>query len=100
MKAAEFDPGALADMSEASDWYAREAGEDVSVRFEVAVTEAVTRAARTPIAYARLPDQDGARRVLVREFPYSVIFVLRAGSVVVVAVSHVAREPGYWRDRL
>lgn len=96
----DFDPGALVDLTEASDWYAREAGENVSARFEDAVTEAVTRAERAPFAYARLPDQDGARRVVVRGFPYSVLFVVRGGRLAVVAVSHASREPGYWRDRL
>lgn len=96
---ASFEPGALLDFDDASAWYAKDAGTDVSERFRQVVREAIARAERTPFAYARLPDHDGARRVFVRSFPYAVIFVVRGGSLVVVAISHTSREPGYWRDR-
>jgi plasmid stabilization system protein ParE len=42
----------------------------------------------------------GARRMLLRRFPYLVIFRETAGGVEVIAVAHGRRRPGYWRDRV
>ena len=41
-----------------------------------------------------------ARRVLVADFPYAVLYVPRADYVLVVAIMHLKRRPGYWRSRL
>lgn len=97
---ARFARGVRDELRDASAYYASKAGVDVAWRFQDAVSGAIERAELTPYAYARIPDQDGARRVLVREFPYSVVFILRAGVVWIVAIAHASREPGYWRDRL
>lgn len=95
-----FARGVHAELRAATAYYADKAGVDVAWRFQDAVSGALERAELTPYAYARIPDQDGARHVLVRDFPYAVVFILRAGVVWVVAIAHAAREPGYWRDRL
>jgi len=39
------------------------------------------------------------RRALVRRFPYAVFYVVEPAQVLVLAVAHVRREPGYWLDR-
>jgi toxin ParE1/3/4 len=39
------------------------------------------------------------RRVLVRRFPYGLLYIHDAKNVFVVAVAHVRRRPGYWRRR-
>ncbi|WP_407936397.1 hypothetical protein [Limnochorda pilosa] len=39
------------------------------------------------------------RRVLVRGFPYQVVYHLRPDEIVIVAVAHLKRRPGYWRNR-
>ena len=39
------------------------------------------------------------RRVVVARFPYSVVYQLGAKSIVIVAVAHQRRRPGYWRQR-
>jgi plasmid stabilization system protein ParE len=40
------------------------------------------------------------RRVLLRRFPFNLVYSLEPDHVLVVAVAHQRREPGYWRDRL
>ena len=40
------------------------------------------------------------RRILVRRFPYLVVFVELPRVIRVLAVSHVRRRPGYWKKRL
>ena len=46
------------------------------------------------------PAAKGTRRSLVRRFPYAVIYLVEADRLVVVAIAHHSREPGYWLDRL
>ena len=39
------------------------------------------------------------RRVLIRRFPYSVIYHLLDQTVYIVAIAHHHRHPNYWRIR-
>lgn len=41
-----------------------------------------------------------ARRSLSRDFPYAVIFLEKSDCLWIVAVMHLKRRPGYWRERL
>jgi hypothetical protein len=40
------------------------------------------------------------RRCLLRRFPYGLIYALDQDDILILAVAHTRREPGYWRDRL
>ncbi|HSS65741.1 MAG TPA: hypothetical protein VLS27_15020 [Gammaproteobacteria bacterium] len=42
----------------------------------------------------------GAKRLILKRFPYDVVVRELADEVVVVAVAHHSRRPGYWRGRL
>lgn len=39
------------------------------------------------------------RKLLLRRFPYSIIYALRDEEVIIVAVAHQRKRPGYWRRR-
>jgi hypothetical protein len=39
------------------------------------------------------------RRLLVSRFPYQVVYRLRPDEVVIVALAHLKRRPGYWTRR-
>ena len=39
------------------------------------------------------------RRALVDRFPYDVIYRLTADDIVIVAIAHQKRRPGYWKHR-
>jgi hypothetical protein len=41
-----------------------------------------------------------ARRHFSRDFPYAVIFIEKPDCIWIVAVMHMKRRPGYWRERL
>jgi len=41
-----------------------------------------------------------ARRHFSRDFPYAVIFLAKPDFIWIVAVMHMKRRPGYWRERL
>lgn len=42
----------------------------------------------------------GTRRIVLRRFPYSVVYTSEADDLFVVAVAHHRRKPAYWRTRL
>ncbi len=40
--------------------------------------------------------EHGTRRLVLRRFPYNVFFRVGTGEIVVVAVAHQRRRPGYY----
>jgi plasmid stabilization system protein ParE len=41
----------------------------------------------------------GERGLMVRRFPYQLIYYVRSDDIVLVAVAHTKRRPGYWKRR-
>lgn len=41
----------------------------------------------------------GARRVVLKRFPYTVVYVELGEELRVLALAHTRRRPGYWRER-
>ena len=81
----------------ARDWYA-EHSPNVAEQFQIAVDRAVERIGAEPDALPRLGIN--YRRVRVSRFPYVLVFRgLTPKTVMVVAVAHTSRRPGYWRRR-
>ena len=64
---------------------------------------AFVRVRGNPRGQTRLEYDSGLheiRRVLLKRFPYFVIFACRPDEILVVAVAHTRRRPLYWLDRL
>src|SRR5689334_231899 len=71
---------------------------DTAQRFKVAVNAAVNRIAGAPDSFPRSSGQN--RWVRVQRFSYILVFRRRSpNEIVVVAVAHTSRRPGYWRRR-
>jgi toxin ParE1/3/4 len=43
---------------------------------------------------------ENTRRVLLPRFPFAVVYQTEPELILVVAVAHQRRRPGYWRDRV
>jgi hypothetical protein len=65
--------------------------------FQRAVRETVALAKAFPFAWHPLDEE--LRRSRVRRFPYAVIFAADSDALTIVAIAHLRREPGYWRNR-
>ncbi len=63
--------------------------------FRSRVFDAIEFIAATPLAHGA--DADGNRHHVVRQFPYSVFYEVEADTVVILAVAHHRRRPGYWK---
>jgi plasmid stabilization system protein ParE len=61
----------------------------------------VERATRALALYPKIGHRFSRRlrRVLVRRFPYGLLYRIEANAVRIVAVAHLRRRPGYWRHR-
>ncbi len=46
------------------------------------------------------PPELGVRRQLVRRFDVEIDYLVSGETIVVLAVFHCKRRPGYWKDRL
>ena len=49
---------------------------------------------------ADTPPELGVRRCLVRRFDVEIDYLVSDDTIVVLAVFHGKRRPGYWKDRL
>lgn len=66
-------------------------------RFAGAVEEAAARAVAFPLAGSLAIAN--TRRVIVKGFPFSLFYRPVGDGIVIFAVTHHARRPGYWVDR-
>ena len=92
-----FHPDAAVEFEEAVRYY-QERGRTLGDRFAAEVRRTIGSILATPGRWRVL--EDDVRRCLVRVFPYSVLYTIEPNSVLIVAVAHAKREPGYWRYRL
>ncbi len=92
-----FHPEAAAEFEEAVRFY-RERGRRLGQRFAAEVRVAIRKILETPERWRVL--EDDVRRCLVRVFPYLVIYTVEPDYILIIAVAHGSREPGYWRHRL
>jgi len=42
----------------------------------------------------------GTRRLVLQEFPFSIIYREKTDEVEIIAVAHAKRRPGYWKRRV
>ncbi len=93
----EFHPEALAEYEAAALYYA-ERDLAVAQQFVAAVEDVLDRILDSPTRW-RVLDED-VRRCLTRVFPYGVLCTIESEFVLIVAVMHCSREPGYWKRRV
>ncbi|HEU0078880.1 MAG TPA: type II toxin-antitoxin system RelE/ParE family toxin [Longimicrobiaceae bacterium] len=97
MKPVGFTEEAEADAREASAFYAgRSPG--LEGEFTAELDRVLALLAENP--EIGVPVSGGLRRLLLRRFPYYLLYRVEEDVILVLAVGHHSRRPGYWRDRL
>jgi plasmid stabilization system protein ParE len=92
-----FDPAALDELVGAVDWYAARSDRAASM-FTIEFGRAVLRLRESPLRWPT--HQQGTRRIRLRRFPFAIVYrVVGLDELQVIAVTHLHRRPGYWRDR-
>ena len=85
------------EVDEAVSWY-QEQSEDEILAFLNEIDHAIRIVKEYPLIAAQIePD---IHSFCLRRFPYSVIYGVDDGELVVIAIAHHRREPGYWADRV
>ncbi len=95
LKAAEED--AIA----AAVWYDKQAaglGDDFLVHFRQALSSVESDPQRFPVLECDL-GSSSLRRCPFRRFPYYLVFEIRSQEVLILAVAHAKRRPGFWTQR-
>ena len=92
----DFHPEAEAEFIEAIAFYDKiesSLGEEFSLE--------VLAAGRNVLSYPRAwPVLEGdVRRCLVNRFPYGILYSVEPERIFVLALMHLHRRPGYWKDR-
>jgi len=93
----EFLPEAEEEFMEAARYY-ESAAPGVGFRFVAEVHRCLGFVSEHP--YAAPAEGRGVRKKLLNHFPYNLLYSVESDLLVVVAVAHQKRRPGYWRGRV
>ena len=93
----EFHPEAVWEFQEAVQFF-QQRGRKLGQRFAWEIRSTIAKIIPNPDRWC-VVEQD-VRRCLVRVFPYAVLYVIEADYILIVAIAHGKRRPGYWRNRL
>ena len=97
MRTVRYHSEARAEFLEQVDFYAA-ISPRLAEHFDRAVQTAETQAAQAPEAWPKYRGK--TRRVVDRQFKFSLVYLHRGDDVYVIAVAPMRRKPGYWRARL
>ena len=89
--------GAEEDYTQSLSWYA-ERSKSAAQGFEAAFARALEAIAANPERYPSCDDRH--RFCRLKRYPFHIIFRNASeDQVLIVAVAHTIRRPGYWRER-
>ena len=91
-----FRPGARAELRAARRYYEGQLP-GLGRRFLADVDAALGYVLGQPEMFPAVEGAGGARRVLLRRFPYSLVYEVHLGAIVVLACVHHRQHPDTWR---
>ncbi|MCU7372561.1 type II toxin-antitoxin system RelE/ParE family toxin [Paucibacter sp. O1-1] len=92
-----FLPAAEAELLKEVAYYS-EARAGTGLRFQAAVQAALDRALNHPLGGA--PSFKSARSILIRGFPFNVVYRASPGELLVIAIAPHRKRPHYWASRI
>jgi plasmid stabilization system protein ParE len=90
-------PEARAELREARRWYDERSSLSATA-FAHAVDNAVSRILEGPTQYP-LADHR-TRKFVLQRFPFNIFYLPVESEIVIVALAHQKRRPGYWSSRI
>ncbi len=89
--------GAKRDFADGLSWY-RKRSDQAADHFVEETNHAIARLLKDPVRNRQIrPD---IRTIRIKRYPYSLIYLIHPGAIIIVAVAHAKRRPGYWSRRL
>lgn len=93
-----FHPDALQEYTEATRYYA-EISVSLATGFVTQVENGINQILHYPQAWQ--PIEEDVRRYLIKRFPFGIYYTIEENnSIVIQAVMHLSRKPGYWKTRI
>lgn len=93
----EFLEASEQELVEAVLWYeSKEAG--LGIRFRDEIAHVLDRIVEDPLLWRER--SGGYRRVNCPVFPYYIPFFIRGNKIIIAAIAHGHRKPGYWKSRI
>ena len=89
-------PAAVAEVQEAHTYY-HEKDPTLAEEFLAVLDESLELLTRFPERYPKY--DHGTRRMLLKRFPYQLIYQARDERILILAVAHSRKKPSYWADR-
>jgi toxin ParE1/3/4 len=98
VKALRILPEAEEELAEAAAWY-EEKRTGLGIELIAVVDRAFEEIADAPLSWGLWRDDRPYRRKVLAHFPYLIFFRVEGDTVVVMAIAHAKRRPGYWAER-
>ena len=93
----EFHPEADQEFIQAAAYY-EECSPGLGMDFFREVSVSIRNAVEYPTMWPEI--EGGIRRCLVHRFPYGILFSIESDRIYLLAIMHLRRNPGYWKDRV
>ena len=97
MTAIVFLPPAQEEMTAAARYYQAQST-SLGTEFLAEVERTIAAIVSHPKAAPKV--KKDIRRRLLKWFPFGILYIATVDEIVVLAVMHLRRRPGYWQDRL
>jgi hypothetical protein len=97
MMPVDFLPEADQEMVEAARYYqslSSGLGEDSLTEVEHAVQSIASSPQTWPVLEGDL------RRRLIKRFPFGILYMIEPDKILIIAVAHLRKKPGYWKKRI
>ena len=99
----ELSPRARVELTEILEYYAaQQPGLDAQflAEFERASRQLGRFPETGPVMSRRISSRHKSRRLIMRRFPYLLIYSVAPARVTIVAIAHQSRRSSYWRSRI
>ena len=84
------------ELKEAVRFY-NEQSEGLGFEFALEIQKTIERIIQYPEAWTKFSKR--TRRCRCNNFPYGVVYCIKEGILLIVAIMHFKREPNYWKKR-
>jgi plasmid stabilization system protein ParE len=91
-----FHPDAEKELEKVEQYY-DSISEDLGDRLRAEIEMTLARIVKFPNAWQ--PLSKAVRRRRLNSFPYGIVYRIKTDEIRILAVMHLHREPGYWRNR-
>jgi plasmid stabilization system protein ParE len=97
MRFTEFHPEAELEMEEAHGWYEQERP-GLGDQFADIIRDSLSQIRENPDRFPVVRG-DIRRSYPCKPFPFKILYRVRSSKIIVMAIAHQSRKPGYWKNR-